>query len=819
MADRCKFEKYQYQKTNDNGATWVNVVPERVLKGDILESPSTDCSEVDTIYRWVELEGTYICDGNNKYTKEMQEESYNGGATWYPSYPAVYQQGTFVGVDADYCCDKFVGHYSVVDTTCPRWYKWNGFKCVYVDPIKIVKCNDDSILRSGETMYYTSGEFSLISGEIGNSVTAIGNYAFQGYIYLSRVNSDTDGLFNIPTGITSIGDYAFNGCHSLTHITIPNGVTYIGEYAFRDCSGLTSVNIPTGVTTIHDSTFRDCVSLTSVTIPNGVTTIEKNAFISCVGLSSIELPSTITSIGDSAFTYSNNLTSITINATTPPTLGTNAFASTNNCRIYVPCSSADSYRSSWSDYSCRIYGIEPCANPSALVVKETYSNADDYVVEQLCHTSVGTGLTKPSGYDYTKMTSAELGEQINYIGAYAFEDCTALTSITINATTPPTLQTVGGGGLYLYTQFRNTNSCPIYVPCESFSEYLSTSAWTFNHISRLYPKPPCEIKYRGRYGGKYYIELCDSSTELTTASTKPSGYDYSYLYNVEIGNCITSFGSNVFDGCTRLSSITIGSGITSIGDYALRDCSGLTRITVNATTPPTLGSNALDNTNNCPIYVPCESVASYKLAWSNYSSRIYGEYPCMSNNDKFSALYSNSTVYVGECNNDPTLTMTDVRHGGNEYSSMTDATIGQCVTAIGNYAFSACTSLTSIEISNTVTSIGQRVFYGCSGLTSVAIPNSVTNIGEYAFANCSGLTSVTIGNGITSIGKGAFLISYGSSSSLQSITINASTPPTLGNDAFFRTNNCPIYVPLSSLNTYKNASGWSAYADRIQAIP
>ena len=53
---------------------------------------------------------------------------------------------------------------------------------------------------------------------------------------------------------------------------------------------------------------------------------------------------------------------------------------------------------------------------------------------------------------------------------------------------------------------------------------------------------------------------------------------------------------------------------------------------------------------------------------------------------------------------------------------------------------------------------------------------------------------------------------------LTSVTINATTPPTLGDDAFYDTNNCPIYVPSGSVDTYKSASGWSSLASRIQPI-
>ena len=75
----------------------------------------------------------------------------------------------------------------------------------------------------------------------------------------------------------------------------------------------------------------------------------------------------------------------------------------------------------------------------------------------------------------------------------------------------------------------------------------------------------------------------------------------------------------------------------------------------------------------------------------------------------------------------------------------------------------------------------------------MTIPSSVTLIDEYAFYGCSSLTSVIV---------------------------LATTPPTLSFNAF--TNNASgrkIYVPANSVNAYKAASGWSDYADYIEAIP
>ena len=180
--------------------------------------------------------------------------------------------------------------------------------------------------------------------------------------------------------------------------------------------------------------------------------------------------------------------------------------------------------------------------------------------------------------------------------------------------------------------------------------------------------------------------------------------------------------------------------------------------------------------------------------------------------------------------------------GGNVFqncSSLTSIEIPNNVTSIGDYAFSYCSGLTSIEIPDSVTTIGNGVFrycyslssiymssgvtsidsmtfQHCSGLTSINIPSGVTSIGSYAFNGCKNLTSIDIPDSVTSIGENAFNGCYGTTI----ITVRASTPPTLSNsNAFNSTGLCPICVPSGSVDAYKAASGWSGYADRIQAIP
>ncbi len=111
---------------------------------------------------------------------------------------------------------------------------------------------------------------------------------------------------------------------------------------------------------------------------------------------------------------------------------------------------------------------------------------------------------------------------------------------------------------------------------------------------------------------------------------------------------------------------------------------------------------------------------------------------------------------------------------------ITDITIPDYVTSIGNRAFLDCNRLTYIKIGSGVKSIGSYAFGQCSGITSITIPDSVTIIKDSAFINCKSLMNVTIGNGVNTIESGAFE----RCSKLESIKISESVT-SLGSNAFF----------------------------------
>ena len=92
-----------------------------------------------------------------------------------------------------------------------------------------------------------------------------------------------------------------------------------------------------------------------------------------------------------------------------------------------------------------------------------------------------------------------------------------------------------------------------------------------------------------------------------------------------IGNSVTTIEDYAFDYCSSLTSVNIPNSVTSIGRSAFSNCSSLTSVTINNSIPPTLSRLAFyNNANDRKIYVPTESVNTYKTAtyWSDYANDI-----------------------------------------------------------------------------------------------------------------------------------------------------------------------------------------------------
>ena len=235
-------------------------------------------------------------------------------------------------------------------------------------------------------------------------------------------------------------------------------------------------------------------------------------------------------------------------------------------------------------------------------------------------------------------------------------------------------------------------------------------------------------EYVTRIAGSAFIECNNLTTVIWNAEncTEVGSVDYTStsmtiytafpnlsLTNVIIGDNVKNIPDLAFIGCSGLTSVTIGKGVTSIGDSAFNGCPKLVEVINNSNLDIATGSSA----NGCVGY--------YAL-----TVKKGGTSEVINKDDYLFYSYKNINFLLGYTCNASELTLPNDYNGQNY--------------RIYNYAFSGCRGLTNVTIGNGVTSIGDSAFSGCSGLTSITIPNSVTSIGGSAFSGCSELTNMVV---------------------------------------------------------------------------
>lgn len=448
-----------------------------------------------------------------------------------------------------------------------------------------------------------------------------------------------------------------------------------------------------------------------------------------------------------------------------------------------------------------------------LVVVEEQSESCGYIAPR--YRWVNTNITTCVGYDLYAVEK----EQVSYDRGTTWVDYYVDGTLVTRTSQEPISVNVYECG-YPMERWIETDETDCYEAAEYKWEAAPVSDYLCSGTSKYYK----EYEYQSTDGGDTWTPTGEYRYgSLIEEKSIDCGYDYKLIlsdysteYTVEYygsGTSVTFVEGRAYSGYSdSIRTLTIGERVATLEANSLNCYNNLQLIRFKSANPPRLANDYVFSSSlACPIYVPCESVNAYKTAWPNWSSRITCGTP---SRFKFRATYSGGTTYSADCDSSTALTSAVIKPSGYEYSAMTSAEIGYCVNSISQGAFSGCSSLTSIGIPNSVTSIGSFAFTNCSSLSSCTIGTGIKIIERYTFYRCSSLTSIDLHSGFTSINDAAFQ----SCSSLQSITVRATTPPSLGSDVFFATNNCPIYVPAASVDAYKADSRWSTYASRIQAI-
>ena len=274
---------------------------------------------------------------------------------------------------------------------------------------------------------------------------------------------------------------------------------------------------------------------------------------------------------------------------------------------------------------------------------------------------------------------------VNKIGRYAFDDCVALETITIEASTEPL-------------------HCPLglFSTVSENETFLQFTCYR-DLVRDYYTEEP---NAAGIFSNNQKLATVTLGGEMTYINSDLFT-NCKNLYSVDLSRAtkLKEIGSTAFE-CTKLKQITLPNSVTTIGDEAFRYCSNLNNVVIpNSVT--TIGDEAFrycSNLNNVVIPNSVTSLGEYAFDHCTNLTNI--------------SLPNSLTNIPYDCFNGCT--------------NLKNVTIPNSVKNIKSEAFENCSSLSSITIPQGVEGIGGRTFKGCTNLASVEIMGFPT-VGTDAF--------------------------------------------------------------------------------------
>jgi hypothetical protein len=285
---------------------------------------------------------------------------------------------------------------------------------VVVEPVQIVNADKDWITsEDGHSLYtYTGNSTSVTVPNFykGKPIRVVGGkYEDEGYNILDNSDSPAIESVSISEGINEIGDYAFCEISSLTNAELPNTLEYIGGLSFYETGLSGELKLPDKVKEIYAGAFYD-TAITSLKLNDGLERICSYSFSYCAKLTgTLELPNSLYYLGDCAFLDCYGLSGNLIIPSGLTAIGGSAFA---NCTGFN----------------------------GKLVLKDGVEEIGD-----MCF-AADSGKTM-------KFTSLELPSTLKHIGAYSFQFCSYIDSLTL----PEGLETISDGAFDHMSGITNTS--------------------------------------------------------------------------------------------------------------------------------------------------------------------------------------------------------------------------------------------------------------------------------------------------------------------------------------------------------------------------
>lgn len=302
---------------------------------------------------------------------------------------------------------------------------------------------------------------------------------------------------------------------------------------------------------------------------------------------------------------------------------------------------------------------------------------------------VVTGFEEGAGDAVTELVipSFHNGGRVTEISGSAFRGNRSLTSVTV----PAGIATIGDEAFYGTTSLVELNWYASDISLTADSSLFGDSGKNSSGINVRFGDSVLKVpSYLFMVGGN-------------TPNDEP------YVKSVELGAAVKEIGANAFYFCQQLTSIDITDGVEKIGEYAFYYCIALTSVTIGEGVRE-IGKYAFYNCNSLE-----------RVEYNAVSAATAGE----NGNIFYNAGGKNGmTVVFGDSVRD----IPDFLFYSNlyKYARIVSLTLGSGVETIGIGSFCGVDDLTLVVLPASLTAIGEQAFSGCSSLASVSYDGSMS---------------------------------------------------------------------------------------------
>ena len=281
------------------------------------------------------------------------------------------------------------------------------------------------------------------------------------------------------------------------------------------------------------------------------------------------------------------------------------------------------------------------------------------------------------------------------------------------------------------------------------------------------------------------------------------------LTKLELPQC-TTIGDSAFNGCSSMALTSLElPQCTSIGLSAFNGCSSMALTKLELPQCTTIGDSAFNGCSSMALtsleLPQCTRIGSECFAYTQGIGKLnWGELAKNVNGEGFNYIKGIGIPIV----NIPNIT------------AWFESTFGYVNASPAIYSHNLCQNdvpMPDVVIPEGCTKVGQKTLCYLH-LNSLSIPETVTSIGDYNQYALQ-LPVFDIPSSVTKIGQ--YVIGGNSDSNVKNVPIvicRAVTPPTLGTVNANGGAHQAIYVPDESVEAYKTATNWSAFADIILPI-